>query len=124
VQASSLEKEFWDQGGEGGLVEFNRGIWAWYPCLSPRLLNAWKDEELDQLSADEDVSPRNHPKPNPLVVDVNSIKPAPWSDRHYIAFTRLRAALSPEQPTFSSYSKGLDTQDSFVGRLAMPGQTN
>ncbi|TLD05632.1 putative mitochondrial transport protein FSF1 [Venturia nashicola] len=26
VQASSLEKEFWDQGGEGGLVEFNRGI--------------------------------------------------------------------------------------------------
>jgi tricarboxylate carrier len=26
VQASSLEKEFWDQGGEGGWVEFNRGI--------------------------------------------------------------------------------------------------
>jgi tricarboxylate carrier len=26
VQASSLEKEFWELGGEGGLVEFNRGI--------------------------------------------------------------------------------------------------
>lgn len=26
VSASSLEKEFWDKGGEGGLVEFNRGI--------------------------------------------------------------------------------------------------
>lgn len=26
VSARSLEKEFWDKGGEGGLVEFNRGI--------------------------------------------------------------------------------------------------
>ncbi|QIW95824.1 hypothetical protein AMS68_001342 [Peltaster fructicola] len=26
VQARSLEKEFWDKGGEGGMVEFNRGI--------------------------------------------------------------------------------------------------
>jgi tricarboxylate carrier len=26
VQASSLEKEFHDQGGEGGLLEFNRGL--------------------------------------------------------------------------------------------------
>ncbi|EGP84171.1 unnamed protein product [Zymoseptoria tritici ST99CH_1A5] len=26
VKATSLEKEFWEQGGEGGLVEFNRGI--------------------------------------------------------------------------------------------------
>lgn len=26
VKASSLEKEFWDRGGEGGMVEFNRGI--------------------------------------------------------------------------------------------------
>ncbi|EME47589.1 hypothetical protein DOTSEDRAFT_69510 [Dothistroma septosporum NZE10] len=26
VQATSLEKEFWEKGGEGGLVEFNRGI--------------------------------------------------------------------------------------------------
>ncbi|MCJ1296821.1 hypothetical protein MMC34_008389 [Xylographa carneopallida] len=26
VQAQSLEKEFWDKGGEGGNVEFNRGI--------------------------------------------------------------------------------------------------
>lgn len=26
VQAKSLEKEFWDKGGEGGLIEFNRGI--------------------------------------------------------------------------------------------------
>jgi hypothetical protein len=26
VQAKSLEPEFWDRGGEGGLVEFNRGI--------------------------------------------------------------------------------------------------
>jgi hypothetical protein len=26
VRATSLEKEFWDAGGEGGMVEFNRGI--------------------------------------------------------------------------------------------------
>lgn len=26
VQARSLEKEFWEKGGEGGMVEFNRGI--------------------------------------------------------------------------------------------------
>jgi hypothetical protein len=26
VRAESLEKEFWGRGGEGGLVEFNRGI--------------------------------------------------------------------------------------------------
>jgi len=26
VQATSLEEEFWDRGGEGGKVEFNRGI--------------------------------------------------------------------------------------------------
>ncbi|KXS99604.1 hypothetical protein AC579_1221 [Pseudocercospora musae] len=26
VKATSLEKEFWDQGGEGGLIEFNRGL--------------------------------------------------------------------------------------------------
>lgn len=26
VSAKTLEKEFWDKGGEGGLVEFNRGI--------------------------------------------------------------------------------------------------
>jgi len=26
VKATSLEKEFWDKGGEGGLVVFNRGI--------------------------------------------------------------------------------------------------
>ncbi|OAP56163.1 hypothetical protein AYL99_09342 [Fonsecaea erecta] len=26
VSARSLEEEFWDKGGEGGLVEFNRGI--------------------------------------------------------------------------------------------------
>lgn len=26
IKASSLEKEFWDQGGEDGQVEFNRGI--------------------------------------------------------------------------------------------------
>ncbi|KIW89959.1 uncharacterized protein Z519_09389 [Cladophialophora bantiana CBS 173.52] len=26
VSAKSLEEEFWDRGGEGGLVEFNRGI--------------------------------------------------------------------------------------------------
>ncbi|KAK5283905.1 Sideroflexin FSF1 [Exophiala xenobiotica] len=26
VSAKSLEKEFWSKGGEGGLVEFNRGI--------------------------------------------------------------------------------------------------
>ncbi|KAF2720662.1 Tricarboxylate/iron carrier [Polychaeton citri CBS 116435] len=26
VKATSLEKEFWDRGGEGGNVEFNRGI--------------------------------------------------------------------------------------------------
>ncbi|EXJ68373.1 uncharacterized protein A1O5_08165 [Cladophialophora psammophila CBS 110553] len=26
VSARSLEEEFWDRGGEGGLVEFNRGI--------------------------------------------------------------------------------------------------
>ena len=26
VKAASLEKEFWDQGGEGGLLEFNRGL--------------------------------------------------------------------------------------------------
>lgn len=26
VQATSLEEEFWDKGGEGGKVEFNRGI--------------------------------------------------------------------------------------------------
>lgn len=26
VKAESLEKEFWEQGGEGGLLEFNRGI--------------------------------------------------------------------------------------------------
>lgn len=26
VQARSLEEEFWEQGGEGGMVEFNRGI--------------------------------------------------------------------------------------------------
>ncbi|KAI1608596.1 mitochondrial transporter fsf1 [Exophiala viscosa] len=26
VSARSLEKEFWDKGGQGGLVEFNRGI--------------------------------------------------------------------------------------------------
>ena len=26
VQATSLEKEFWDKGGKDGKVEFNRGI--------------------------------------------------------------------------------------------------
>lgn len=26
VQASTLEKEFWDRGGEGGMLEFNRGL--------------------------------------------------------------------------------------------------
>lgn len=26
VKATTLEKEFWDQGGEGGLLEFNRGL--------------------------------------------------------------------------------------------------
>ena len=26
VKASTLEEEFWDQGGEAGMVEFNRGI--------------------------------------------------------------------------------------------------
>ena len=26
VQATSLEKEFWDKGGKYGKVEFNRGI--------------------------------------------------------------------------------------------------
>lgn len=26
VKATSLEKEFWEKGGEGGLLEFNRGI--------------------------------------------------------------------------------------------------
>ena len=26
VGAKTLEKEFWDRGGEGGMVEFNRGI--------------------------------------------------------------------------------------------------
>lgn len=26
VKASSLEKEFWDQGGDGGMLEFNRGL--------------------------------------------------------------------------------------------------
>ena len=26
VKATSLEKEFWDQGGEGGQLEFNRGL--------------------------------------------------------------------------------------------------
>lgn len=26
VQATTLEKEFWDQGGEGGMLEFNRGL--------------------------------------------------------------------------------------------------
>lgn len=26
ISAKSLEEEFWDKGGEGGLIEFNRGI--------------------------------------------------------------------------------------------------
>ncbi|MBE7181590.1 MAG: sideroflexin [Terriglobus roseus] len=26
VKASSLEEEFWDKGGEGGKLEFNRGL--------------------------------------------------------------------------------------------------
>ena len=26
VAVKTLEKEFWDRGGEGGMVEFNRGI--------------------------------------------------------------------------------------------------
>ena len=26
VGAHTLEEEFWDKGGEGGMVEFNRGI--------------------------------------------------------------------------------------------------
>ena len=26
VKASTLEEEFWDRGGEGGCLEFNRGL--------------------------------------------------------------------------------------------------
>ena len=26
IKATSLEKEFWEKGGEDGLVEFNRGL--------------------------------------------------------------------------------------------------